>query len=251
MSRLSHYFLLIRPLSFNRLKMIAVDSTCKLPWLSCNRRQISYRIRRPRSFSINSRRLRRLPFDRTSAMAKDPIFDPDWSEWIYIVRRQVGIVDLADLIFGERSLFRAVSATWPKVMRSLATKRADRWAIGTNPLLLFAALQRHLGYQSCRDLNQQMNRRICRCSSAASSGWKPGSSWRMSKRAIDLNKFYRPGADSAQNPAWRPPGKIVLNAFRTLRSLLFWNGGSTMRRSGPAVLSDVVGFQSRTIENGF
>ena len=33
------------------------------------------------------------------AMAEDPIYDDDWRTWLTTVRRQVGIVDLADLVY--------------------------------------------------------------------------------------------------------------------------------------------------------
>ncbi len=42
----------------------------------------------------------RLGYDRgLSAMAEDPSYDAVWREWILTVRRQIGIIDLADLIY--------------------------------------------------------------------------------------------------------------------------------------------------------
>ncbi len=34
-----------------------------------------------------------------TAMAQDPAFDEAWRQWILVVRRQVGLVDIADLIY--------------------------------------------------------------------------------------------------------------------------------------------------------
>ncbi len=45
----------------------------------------------------------RLNYDRgLKAMSEDAAYTTDWSQWLLIVRRQLGLVDLADLIF-ERS----------------------------------------------------------------------------------------------------------------------------------------------------
>ena len=42
----------------------------------------------------------RLGYDRgLEAMSRDPIYDDAWREWILNVRRQVGIVDFADLLY--------------------------------------------------------------------------------------------------------------------------------------------------------
>ncbi|HEX4000878.1 MAG TPA: hypothetical protein VHX65_20190 [Pirellulales bacterium] len=97
----------------------------------------------------------RLGYDHgLAAVAGDPLFDDAWREWIGTVRRQVGIVDFADLIYvrsrryiqdrerqglplenaGKSALFgeREGRIAW-------ANRRKD-------PLLLFAALHRQLGY---------------------------------------------------------------------------------------------------------
>ena len=42
----------------------------------------------------------RLGYDRgLEAIAGDPMFDAGWREWIMTVRRQVGLIDIADLIY--------------------------------------------------------------------------------------------------------------------------------------------------------
>ncbi len=49
----------------------------------------------------------RLNYDRgLKAMSDDPVFNADWSEWILIVRRQLGIIDLADLIYVRSQLYQ-------------------------------------------------------------------------------------------------------------------------------------------------
>jgi hypothetical protein len=87
------------------------------------------------------------------AMAQDPIYDDDWREWIITVRRQIGIVDFADMVYvrsehyvNRRALRKGETVPEKPVLFgekegriALANRRKD-------PLYLFAALQRHLQY---------------------------------------------------------------------------------------------------------
>jgi len=87
------------------------------------------------------------------AMAGDPLFDAAWREWILTVRRQIGIVDFADMVYVRSQHYADLQArrsgkTEPEKpilfgekegKIALANRRKD-------PLYLFAALQRHLGY---------------------------------------------------------------------------------------------------------
>lgn len=96
----------------------------------------------------------RLHYDRgLLAMSNDPIFDGAWREWILLVRQQIGLVDLADLVYLRSQHFwtrraargQTVNPEQPVLFGekegkiALANRRKD-------PLYLFAALQRHLGY---------------------------------------------------------------------------------------------------------
>ena len=98
------------------------------------------------------------------AVAKDPAYDEDWRNWILTVRRQVGIVDLADLIFvrsafyhdrraaeqgdpggAEASIAAATAEGFPPLFGRQEGRIA--WANRKkDPLLLFGALHRQLGY---------------------------------------------------------------------------------------------------------
>ena len=112
----------------------------------------------------------RLNYDRgLKAMSEDPTFDVAWKEWILIVRRQLGLIDLADLIYGRSEEFVAYrkkrlgpdSETDVAILFgtkegkiAFANRRKD-------PLYLFAAMQRHLGYPAVPraeifDDNQQL-----------------------------------------------------------------------------------------------
>ncbi len=99
------------------------------------------------------------------ATANDDIFNADWTAWITMVSRQVGLVDLADLIYIRsdellrrqkgRASFHTHDATQneeysdTKNNAVLFGEKEGRiaWANrGKDPLYLFAALQRQLGY---------------------------------------------------------------------------------------------------------
>ena len=95
----------------------------------------------------------RLGYDRgLEAIAEDPVFDDAWREWVLTVRRQVGLIDIADLIYvrSEQYLLdcRRQGRDEPdKPM--LFGQKEGRIAMANrrkDPLLLFAALHRQLGY---------------------------------------------------------------------------------------------------------
>ena len=116
----------------------------------------------------------RLGYDRgLEAVARDPAFDATWRDWIRTVRRQIGMVDLADLIYvhseyycsdrAERERAGASSAPTEKLpgartarLARLATpllvlfgEREGRIALANrrkDPLFLFSSLHRQLGY---------------------------------------------------------------------------------------------------------
>ena len=92
----------------------------------------------------------RLGYDRgLEAIAGDPAYDEPWRQWILSVRREVGLIDFADLIFVRSEHYQKLrGATDEPVLFgekegkiALANRRKD-------PLYLFAALARHLGYPS-------------------------------------------------------------------------------------------------------
>lgn len=97
----------------------------------------------------------RLGYDKgLDAVRQDPIFDDAWREWIATVRRQVGLVDIADMIYVRSAYYvsnrqrQGLDLAGPEKpvlfgekegKIALANRRRD-------PLLLFAALERHLNY---------------------------------------------------------------------------------------------------------
>ncbi len=88
-----------------------------------------------------------------SAMAGDPVYDENWRSWIFTARHQVGIVDVADLIYG-RSEFAKLEMekrgqAVPEGVAILFGEKEGRIAAANrkkDPLYLFSALQRQLNY---------------------------------------------------------------------------------------------------------
>ncbi|HID23956.1 MAG TPA: hypothetical protein EYP14_16365, partial [Planctomycetaceae bacterium] len=89
------------------------------------------------------------------AMAADPVYDEPWREWINKCRMLLGTVDMSDLIY-VRSEY-AVQERRRKtgdpdyqsphpILFGLKEGRIAKAHRGKDPLYMFAALQRHLGY---------------------------------------------------------------------------------------------------------
>src|SRR5690606_1392452 len=97
----------------------------------------------------------RLGYDRgLGAMAHDPSYPELWREWLLTIRRQVGMVDLADLIYVRSEHYNArarrrAAENAPDQLEPLFGDRAGRIALANrrkDPLYLFASLPRQLGY---------------------------------------------------------------------------------------------------------
>jgi hypothetical protein len=88
------------------------------------------------------------------AMAADPIFDEDWRAYLVWLRRQLGIIEFGDLIYVRSELYvreqrkqqQPDYAPPVPVLFGEKEGRIARAHHGRDPLYLFAALQRHLGY---------------------------------------------------------------------------------------------------------
>jgi hypothetical protein len=97
----------------------------------------------------------RLKYDYgLAAVAEDPLYDDAWREWIRDLRLRIGMVDFADMIY-VRSQFNIIHRTRPNEPPPVPEKPLlfgekegkIAWANRRkDPLYLFAALQRHLGY---------------------------------------------------------------------------------------------------------
>jgi hypothetical protein len=161
MAKLGHYFApfqtyVIQSAENDKLRF---DFTLGLEILE---REAAYRAESPTPqgvflYQFESVCRNRLGYDRSlDAIAADPIFNADWREWIIFVRRQVGIVDFADLIFG-RSEYRLELRRQQQLDEEgdeperpvLFGVKEGKIALANrhkDPLFLFAALERQLKY---------------------------------------------------------------------------------------------------------
>lgn len=109
-------------------------------------------------FEVISRN--RLRYDHgLLAMSEDPIYDSDWKQFIRAARLQIGIVDLADLIYVRSAEYQKRRRQQPeddlpdlleaRDLPVLFGEKEGRIALANrrkDPLFFFAALQRQLGY---------------------------------------------------------------------------------------------------------
>jgi hypothetical protein len=91
--------------------------------------------------------------DGLDSMGQDPLYDEKWRDYLGKVRQQVGVIDFADLIFLRSDLYvreqqRKDADYEPPVPPLFGEKEGKiaRASRGRDPLYLFAALQRQLGY---------------------------------------------------------------------------------------------------------
>ncbi len=152
----------------------------------------------------------RLGYDQgLEAMARDPIYDQAWSEWILTVRRQVGIIEIADLIYVRSDHYvqqrrRAGLDLGGPEKPVLFGEKEGKIALANrqrDPLLLFAALERHLGYPTVprpkpvdesKQLLPNLLRRVDRIESRLKLLEEE------QKGGIDLSKFFGPQSEGIQ-----------------------------------------------------
>jgi hypothetical protein len=96
----------------------------------------------------------RLGYDRgLEAMSADPFYDQSWRAYLDWLHRQLGVIEFGELIFLRSELYvkeqRRQHADYEPPVPVLFGEKEGRIARahrGRDPLYLFAALQRHLGY---------------------------------------------------------------------------------------------------------
>jgi len=161
----------------------------------------------------------RLKYDPgLAAIAGDPIYDEHWRQWINDLRHRIGMVDFADMIY-VRSQFNLIHRArpgepLPEPEKPLLFGEKDgkiAWANRRkDPLYLFAALQRHLGYPTVPRgkrpdetisllplLNLQVQRLEARIKLLEDEA----------RGGIDITKFY--GRPSAPLPNVPPPDDLL------------------------------------------
>ncbi|TWU43867.1 hypothetical protein Q31b_13990 [Novipirellula aureliae] len=153
----------------------------------------------------------RLNYDKgLTAMSFDPIYDSVWAKWILMLRAQIGLIELADLLFlaSDEYKRRLIEANQPTEEKEpfLFGEREGRIAFGNRrkePLYLFAAMQRHLGYPAVprpappnkeNELIPQMARRIERLEARIKLLEEEQRS------GVDITKFYEANKNKIKLP---------------------------------------------------
>jgi hypothetical protein len=158
MTRISHYF---TPFQAHVVAQ-AENETSRFPMeqaLLILEREAKFKAERPPLpalfvYQFEALARNRLGYNKgLAAMAADPFYTEDWQDFIFTLRSRLGDVDFADLIFVRSEQFvrerlRLNPDFIPKFPTLFGEKegkiaRANR---GRDPMYLFAALQRQLGY---------------------------------------------------------------------------------------------------------
>jgi hypothetical protein len=157
-ARLPHYFTPFQAFVVHQ----AEDEKRKFPMLTALlvlEREAAYKAGSPTRpglfvYQFESIARNRLGYtDGLTAMAADPHYDAEWAAYLEIVRRQIGVIDFADLVYLRSELYvteqrRKDPGYEPPVPPIFGEKEGKiaRASRGRDPLYLFAALQRQLGY---------------------------------------------------------------------------------------------------------
>jgi hypothetical protein len=160
MAHLSHYFTAFQAFVIARAEEDRSRFNQKTA-LQVLQHEAEYRAKSPTpaglfTYQFESISRNKLGYDRgMEAMAQDPLYDDTWREWILRTRLQLGALDFADLMYlcseefvndsrrssGNPDFRPALPVLFgPKEGRIAKANR------GKDPLYMFAALQRQLGY---------------------------------------------------------------------------------------------------------
>jgi hypothetical protein len=144
----------------------------------------------------------RLNYDKgLTAISNDPVFDIDWAKWILMLRAQIGLVDFADLLFlaSEEYKVQLIEADESVAGKGpfLFGRKEGRIALGNRkrePLFLFAAMQRHLGYPKVprpkpQDENKDLIPQLMRRMERLEMRLKIMEEER--REGLDITKFYK------------------------------------------------------------
>jgi hypothetical protein len=105
-------------------------------------------------FEVLSRN--KLGFDEgLTSIAGDPLFTLEWRDYLETIRRNIGEIEFADLVYVRSELYikdqlkhDPTARDFPPALFGEKEGKIARASHGRDPLFLFSALQRQLGYPS-------------------------------------------------------------------------------------------------------
>jgi hypothetical protein len=204
MSHLPHYFTPFQSYVVAEAERAAGRFDFRIA-LEILQREAEYRSKEPTTqgtflFQFETLCRNRLGYDHgLEAIAADDIFDEDWKQWILTVRRQIGIFDLAEMIYVRSEIYE--QSPKESGTRVLFGEKEGRVALANckkDPLYLFSALQRHLAYpvvprhkpeDSEQNLIPLLRQRVDRLESRLRILEEE------LRGGINLNRFYEKGED--------------------------------------------------------
>jgi hypothetical protein len=157
-ARLPHYFTSFQAFVMSRTEEEALRFSIDTALLILER-EATYRAERPTpaglfvyQFEVLSRN--KLGYDDgLDAIALDPLYDENWRAYVELVRRQGGTIEFSDLVYLRSESYvqeqRRENSDYEPPVPPLFGEREGRIARanrGRDPLYLFAALARQLGY---------------------------------------------------------------------------------------------------------
>ena len=157
-SKLPHYFTAFQAFVVKQ----AEDEKSRLPMPTAFlvlEREAAYRAEKPTRpglfvYQFETIARNRLGYlDGLEAVAADPMYDADWRAFFDTLRKQVGEVDFGDVVYMRSELHvteeRRKNQTYASPVPPIFDEKAGKIAKASrkrDPLYLFAALQRQLGY---------------------------------------------------------------------------------------------------------
>lgn len=161
MARLEHYFAPFQAFIMRQAEQEAKSRFDQFMALEILHREAEYRANNPTpqglfiyQFECLSRN--RLGYtDGLMAISGDPLYDDQWREWFGVLRRELGTSDFTDLLYYRSEQFIAdrrrasgdAEFTVPySMLFGLREGRIAKAHRKKDPLYMFAALQRQLGY---------------------------------------------------------------------------------------------------------
>jgi hypothetical protein len=158
MKRLSHYFTTFQAYVAGCAEEPKLRFTTEMALLILER-EAEYRAKNVTVqglfvYHLESLSRNRLGYDPGMiAMAQDPYYDATWRDYIALVRQQIGLVELSDLIYLRSELYvneqRRRQPDYEPPVPPLFGEKEGKIAKANrarDPLFLFAALQRQLNY---------------------------------------------------------------------------------------------------------
>jgi len=159
-ARLGHYFTPFQTFIISRAEKEGLRFSMDTA-LEVLEAEATYRSERPTmpglfmfQFEVLSRN--RLGFDEgLTSIAGDPLFTEEWRAYLETIRRNIGEIEFADLVYVRSELYikdqlkhDPTARDFPPPLFGEKEGKIARASHGRDPLFLFSALQRQLGYPS-------------------------------------------------------------------------------------------------------